>query len=480
MPTRRSEQEKLQRMASQAVAHEAEHHAPPPNVDADMVTRELIATTTGASGRFKAWVWILGILSIVGIVALVVKFIDQGDDSTKWGYVAAMVSFLLSVAGGAPMVAMAPVMAKANWVRPVTRIASLFSFAGVATLIMLIPLVAILPPLVTEGARRRTVWYMAPDYSPHFWTTLSLVLLLVTGIMLFYSAALPDFASMRDHSTGWRQRLGKRLARGWVGTDVQWRTLRMRIGMFGTFYFLILVFVNFLISTDFGQSMVPGWRDAIFPMYHTVSGFQAGVAGVVIALYFSRKYMKLEKYIHLDAFWSLGRLLFALTLLWIYFFYSSFIVFWYGRSMNDIATLDLLIKGPMIYAFFAGMILLWFVPWWILIWNKVRRGTGAMVVGSFVILVGLLIDRIRTFVPAWSVPGDQIHEKWLKVIPETVWPDVFDILIMAGGISMVAFTVMMMTRVIPVLSVWQVQEFNLLAKPIRYIKGHATLVAKPD
>jgi molybdopterin-containing oxidoreductase family membrane subunit len=184
--------------------------------------------------------------------------------------------------------------------------------------------------------------------------------------------------------------------------------------------------------------------------------------------------MKLEKYIHLDAFWSLGRLLFALTLLWIYFFYSSFIVFWYGRSMNDIATLDLLIKGPMIYAFFAGMILLWFVPWWILIWNKVRRGTGAMVVGSFV------IDRIRTFVPAWSVPPENIHQKWLQEIPATVWPDVFDILIMAGGISLVAFTVMMMTRVIPVLSVWQVQEFNLLAKPIRYIKGHATLVAKPD
>ena len=467
-------------MASQAVAHESEHHAPPPNVDADMVARELIATTTGASGRFKAWVWGLGILSIAGIVALVIKFIDQGDDSTKWGYVAALVSFLLSVAGGAPMVAMAPVMAKANWVRPITRIASLFSFASVVTLVMLIPLVAILRPLVTEGARRRTIWYEAPDYSPHIWTTLALVMLLITGIMLFYSAALPDFASMRDHSTGWRKRLGKRLARGWVGTDAQWRTLRMRIGMFGTFYFLILVFANFLFTTDFGQSMVPGWRDAILPMYHTVSGFQAGVAGVVIALYFSRKYMKLEKFIHLDAFWSLGRLLFALTLLWIYFFYSSFIVFWYGRSENDIATLNHQIKGPMIWAFFGAMILLWFVPWWILIWNKVRRGTTVMVMGSFVILVGLMLDRIRMFVPAWSVPGDQIHEKWLKVIPETYWPDIFDILIMAGGISLVAFIVMMMTRVVPVLSVWQVQEFNLLSKPIKYIRGHATLVAKPD
>ena len=444
-------------MASEAIAHESEHHAPPPQVDADVIARELIATTTGASGRFKAWAWILGILSIAGIVSLIVKFTDVGDDSTKWGYVAAMVSFLLSVAGAAPMIAMAPVMAKANWVRPITRLASIFSFAGVATLIMLIPLVAILPPLVTEGARRRTIWYMAPDYSPHFWTTLGLVLLLFTGLMLFYSAALPDFASMRDHSTGWRQRLGKRLARGWVGTDVQWRTLRKRIGMFGTFYFLILVFVNFLISTDFGQSMVPGWRDAIFPMYHTISGFQAGVAGVVIALYFSRRFMKLEKYVHLDAFWSLGRLLFALTLLWVYFFYSSFIVFWYGRSENDIATLNHQIKGPMLPVFLVGVILIWFVPWWMLIWNRVRRGTSAMVVGSFIILIGLLLDRIRIFVPAWSVPGDQIHQKWLEVTPEVYWPNIFDILIIAGGISLVALIVMLMTLLLMVVLVLQFQ-----------------------
>lgn len=475
-------QEKLDRMASEAVAtgQEAEQHAPPPQVDADVIARELVATTKGASGRFKAIAWTFGLLAVVGIVALVLKWIDKGDDSTKWGYVAALVSFLLSVTGGAPMVAMAPVMAKANWVRPVTRIAAIFSFAGIATVITLIPLVAILPPLVTQGARRRSIWMEAPDYSPHFWSTLGLVLLLFAGIALFYSAAIPDFAAMRDHSTGWRQRWGKKLARGWVGTNAQWRTLRMRIGMFGTFYFLILVFVNFLITTDFGQSLVPGWRDAIFPMYHTISSMQAGVAGVVIALWAARRYMHLEKYVHVDAFWSLGRLLFALTLLWVYFFYSSFIVFWYGRSANDIAWLELFIKGPMMYAFIAGAALIWFVPWWILIWNKVRRSVNGMAIGSAVILVGVLIDRIRIFVPAWSVPPEQIHEKWLQKIPGTVYPDVFDILIMAGGISLAVLIIMLMTRVIPVLSVWQIQEFNLLSRPIKYIRGHATLVAKPD
>ena len=103
-----------------------------------------------------------------------------------------------------------------------------------------------------------------------------------------------------------------------------------------------------------------------------------------------------------------------------------------------------------------------------------------MAVGAAVILVGLLLDRIRIFVPAWSVPPDQIHERWLTKIPGTIYPNVFDVLIMAGGISLVVLIIMLMTRVIPVLSVWQVQEFNLLAKPIKYIRGQATLIAKPD
>ncbi|MBI21031.1 MAG: hypothetical protein CL780_02135, partial [Chloroflexi bacterium] len=297
--------------------HAKEHHAPPENVPFNKITSELVSTTITGTKRIKQISIILSILSVVGIVAIIVKLFNDHDDSTKWGYVAALVSFLLSVGGGAPMVAIAPVLAKANWVRPVTRISAIFSLTGVSTLILIIPLTMMLPPLMVDGIRRRSIWFEGPIYSPHIWDYVALMGLVLTGLALFYSAALPDFAAMREHSSGWRKNLGKTLSRGWVGTDSQWRTLRMRIGMFGTFYFLILIFVNFLFATDFAMSMVPGWRDAIFPMYHAITSLQGGVAIVVASLWIIRKYFKLEKYIHVDQFWSLSRLLFALTLLWI-------------------------------------------------------------------------------------------------------------------------------------------------------------------
>ena len=460
--------------------HIKEHHTPPENVPFNKITSELVSTTVTGTKKIKQISIILSILSLIGIVAVIVKLFNDHDDSTKWGYVAALVSFLLSVGGGAPMVAIAPVLAKANWIRPITRISAIFSLAGVSTLIMTIPLLIMLPSLIVDGVRRRSIWFEGPVFSPHIWDYVALLGLILTGLALFYSAALPDFAVMRDHSSGWRKNLAKTLSRGWVGSDSQWRTLRMRIGMFGTFYFLILIFVNFLFSTDFAMSMVPGWRDAIFPMYHSITSLQAGVAIVVASLWIIRKYFKLERYIHTDQFWSLSRLLFGLTLLWIYFFYSAFIVFWYGRSANDKAWIDLLITGPMMWVFITSALFIWFAPWWWLIWNKVRRSVNGPIIAAILILIGLFLDRVRLFVTAWSVPTESIHDKYLTVIPEIILPGILDILIIIGGISLAILPVLIISRIIPVVSIWEIQQFNLLSKPVKYIKTHGVLVAKPD
>jgi molybdopterin-containing oxidoreductase family membrane subunit len=444
------------------------------------VQAELVASASAGSGALTRWVIALSIGTVVGIAGLIIKYIQFSDDQTRWGYVAAITAFLLTFGGGAPLVAVAPVLAKANWVRPLTRISSAFALVGVVTIIMTIPLMLMLPPLVVDGARRRSVWFESPDYTPHMFIILSMLTLLIAGLGLFYTNALPDFAAMRDHSTGRRQRFGKTMARGWVGTTVQWRTLRMRIGMFGTFYFLMLIYVNFLYSTDFDMSMVPGWRDAIYPMYHSMSSIQAGIAVTILAAWVGRKRLGLSNYLRLDQFWSLGRLLFASSLLWVYFFFSAFIVFWYGNTLADRAWIDLLIRGPLIWAFIPAMFMSFLVPWWWLVWNRVRTSVNGPAIGAVIVLFGLLLDRVRLYVSAWSVPPDQIHEKYLKVIPQTVWPDTFDYMIIAGALCAATLVMVGVFRLLPMVSVWQMQEYQLLSKPVKFIRGHGVLVAKPD
>ena len=473
-------------MASEAVhtgahaAHEEGHHEPPARVEPDVIASELIASTNANPSRFKAIMWLLGIVTLVGTVALVAKVFIAWGDQEKWGYTAAVVATLFSAFGGAPLVAIAPTLAKANWVRPVARIAALCSLVSVVCTVLMIPLILNLPMLVVDGARRRSIWFEGPDISPHLWGMVAMVTLIICAVGLIYAYAIPDFAAMRDHASGWKQRLGGWLAFGWIGTTVQWRTLRMRVGMMGTLYFFTFVFVHFLISTDFAMSLVPGWRDAIFPMYHAISSIQAGLAVTVIGIWAARKYLGLDKYLHLDQFWSIGRLMFAFTLLWGYFFISAFIVFWYGRSGSDQMWIDFLVRGPYLWVFLFAVLFIWFTPWWWLIWNRVRRSYNGTAIGAGLILIGVLLDRVRLYVAAWSVPEDRIHERFLTEIPDAVWPDAMDILIFLGATAATLMLVLIGTRIMPVLSVWDVQQFNLLYRPVEYMKTKVSLIAKPD
>ncbi|MYF79331.1 MAG: hypothetical protein F4180_05505 [Chloroflexi bacterium] len=463
-----------------AEAHEEAHHELPARVEPDVTTSELIATTEANATGVRNWMWILGALTLVGIVVAFVKVLIEWSDQDEWGYTAAMVAFLFSAFGGAQLVAIAGTLAKGNWVRPIARFAALCSLVSIICTIWMIPLILNLPMLVVDGARRRSIWFEGPDVSPHIWALVAMITLIISALGLIYAYAIPDFAAMRDHSTGWKQRFGAWLARGWIGTTVQWRTMRMRIGMMGTLYFFTFVFVHFIISTDFAMSLVPGWRDAIFPMYHAISSIQAGLAVTVIGLLAARKYLGLNKYLHLDQFLSIGRLMFAFTLLWGYFFISAFIVFWYGRSGSDQMWIDYLILGPYFWVFILAVLFIWFTPWWWLIWNRVRRSYNGTAIGAGLILLGVFLDRVRLYVAAWTVPEDRIHERFLTEYPSTVYPDVMDIFIMVGALAGSILLILAATRVLPILSIWDVQQFNLLYRPVEYMKTKVSLIGKPD
>ena len=168
-------------------------------------TSSLVSTTNESlGGRFKLVIGIFGILSVIGIISLILKIFTVGFDAKSgWGYYAAIVSLLLGVFGTAPMVAIAPTIAKADWHRPVSRIATMFTLAGISTSILAIPLIFALPPLVVDGIRRRSIWFDANIYTPHVFFGIAVVGLFLIGVGLLWVTSVPDLSMMRDHSSGW-------------------------------------------------------------------------------------------------------------------------------------------------------------------------------------------------------------------------------------------------------------------------------------
>ena len=197
---------------------------------------------------------------------------------------------------------------------------------------------------------------------------------------------MPDFAMLRDRSTGKKKVWFGRLARGWVGTSGQWNWQKHRLGILGAFYFMMLVTAHFAFSLDFGMSLVPGWVDALYPATHAHNSLQAGVAITLITMYVMYRFGGYKDYINLDQFWGLGKLLFSLSLLWFWFWFSSFIIFWFGAKPAEEAVLDLLFVGPYLPIFFIVFTFAFLVPLWAMIWNPLRKSVW----GPVVIACGVL------------------------------------------------------------------------------------------
>ncbi len=149
----------------------AEHPGNPALVTAEDVTKDLLGKHEGTSNNFWRVASVFGILLILGIIGFVMRLSDGVSDTAVWGYYAAMFAFILTTAQSAPMVAIAPRIAKAHWRRPISRVAELWTVVGLFNLLLFIPMLWILPPL-SDG--RRSLWFYfdggdVPSYSPHIW-----------------------------------------------------------------------------------------------------------------------------------------------------------------------------------------------------------------------------------------------------------------------------------------------------------------------
>ncbi len=455
---------------------------------AQALTRDLVQRQLKTGDNFWRAVAVFAVLFVLGIIGFLMRLSDGLEDRAIWGYYAAMFAFLLTTAQAAPMVAIAPRLAKAHWGRPVSRVAELWSVVGLFNLLLFIPMLWLLPPL---SDKRRSLWFWVEGgdvnpYSPQIWATVALVGLVVVGLALVWVSALPDFAIIRDNAPdGWRRRWSGRLARGWRGTSEQWNMQYHRLGILGAFYFMMLIFVHFIISLDFLMTLVPGWIDSLFPLTHAANALQAGVATMVLTAWLLRQFGGYKDYIEIDQIWSLGKLLFALSLLWFWFWFSSFNVLWYGKKPSEQAAIELLMTGPYLWVFMAVFVLNFLLPLWTMMWNGLRKSIWGPPIIATGVLIGTLLDRIRLYVAAYSLdgigdPNIDKHALDINELPEAVIPGFADIFIMLGYIGGALLIYLFASRIIPIMNIWEQRELLMYKFHKPFHRTEVLVIGKPD
>ena len=160
------------------------------------ITEEALSIHTATNKRFWQFTYLTGAMLLLGVIGFLMKIFSGFDDKQAWGYYVAVFAFLMTTTSAAPMVAIAPRIANAQWRRPISRAAEIWTLAGSVNLILYIPLIWLLPSLANG---RRSLWFYeqqegVPPYSPHVWATLAIIGLVVLGLALTWVSCLPDFA----------------------------------------------------------------------------------------------------------------------------------------------------------------------------------------------------------------------------------------------------------------------------------------------
>ena len=456
--------------------------------DAQSTTQDVARKTASTPGILKLGLAIAGVLAILGVVGFVLRMTSDGfSDYGAWGYYAAIFSYIFVITSSAPLVAVAFRLTKSHWRRPISRISELFALVGVVNVILYIPLIYLLPPINNpnfvpgmhgELQIRKTIWMEVPFGAPHLWDFLGIISLAVLSLIILWVSVVPDLAEARSSANGWRSKLYTLLAGHWYGTKKQWIHQKISLALLGALYFMMGVFVHFLIVSDFAMSLIPGWKDSILPPLYTVTGFQSALSIILIIAFTMRKWGGYEKYFGTSVFWSASKIQIGLTLLWTYHLFAFFITLWYGRMELEQNILRYLMFESYSWIFWLNVIFIFLIPFWILVWNPVRKTAWGPALAGIFILVGNLLFQIRIFVGAFNA-GDIYHLGLFRV-PPPVFPDVWDVFIVLGGIGLVAFIYLIGTRILPALSVWEVKEGAMYQKMGTLYRGEYLVLAKPE
>jgi Ni/Fe-hydrogenase subunit HybB-like protein len=257
----------------------------------------------GAAARPGPGQAVLAALVIIGAAAFLYGV--ARSPSHAWGMYLVNVLFWSSLAITGPALAGAMQLTEAGWSPDAKRVAlTTAGFLPVSVVLFLILFAgrAVLYPWVTTPVPAKAIWLNVPFMS----LRIALGILLLYGVATVFLRAV--FADERP------------------GEGEASRARRTRLA---TIMLMLYVVVLSLWGFDLMMSLDPAWYSGLFGGYYVVTSLYTGF-GLVCFLAIRANARGLVQ-ISPAGIQDLAKLVFAMCVMWMYFFFSQYLVIWYGN-----------------------------------------------------------------------------------------------------------------------------------------------------
>ncbi|HEY9854687.1 MAG TPA: NrfD/PsrC family molybdoenzyme membrane anchor subunit [Stenomitos sp.] len=446
----------------------------------EQIVEDILRPMARTTWRF--WLLVAVLLVIIGAGAgayLYMAMTGMGvtglSRPNMWGMLIANFVFWIGLSHSGTLISAILRLTNAEWRRPVVRAAEAMTLFTI--------MVAGLFPIIHLGRSWLFYWLLPypsermiwPNFrSPLLWDFMAITTYLTGSTMYFYLPLIPDLATVRDRSTGWKRRIYGILSFGWRGTTVQWQRLERALAILAVTILPVAVSVHTIVSWDFAMAIAPPlWHTTVFGPYFVAGAIYSGLALVITVMATLRWVYKLETYLRPEHFDKMGKILLTISLIWFYLWWADFLTGWYGRVPDERHAWMEYLFGRFALLSWTMLICNAVLPPLCLSFKRFRQNIPLMVILTLLINVGMYIERILIVVPPltfkrfpWVWGG-----YWPSWVEWTIWLAAF------AGFTLL-YTVF--SKLIPLVAIWEVREERIYMTRKQVGKHSYPAVALPE
>jgi len=394
-----------------------------------------------ATGLFAYAIQVVKGLTVTGMAPTVNRI--------AWGLYIVNFVFFIGISHAGTLISAILRVSHAEWRRPLTRIAESVTVVALS--------VGALFPLIDLGRPDRllNVFIYGRWQSPILWDFLSITTYLAGSLIYLYLPLIPDLATCRDKLSGDiaapKRAFYRLLSVGWRGADDQRRNLSSALTIMMLVIMPVAISVHTVVSWIFGMTLRTGWNSTIFGAYFVAGAIFSGIATLIILMAILRKVLHLEEYLTQKHFVYLGYMMAAFGLIMIYANLSEFVTASYKLEEGETVWLNQIFTGTFApiywFYFFGGLVVpgvVVLLPW--------TRKIGWIVAAAVLVNVAMWFERYIIVVASLRVPQTPYTDL------AYYFPSPVEIMITAGAFALFALLIAVFVKLVPVISIWEVQE----------------------
>lgn len=363
-----------------------------------MISRDEICQEIKAAGLdsgFNGWPLVfLAAVLIGGAVFLIGAWGPQPERA--WQVFLVNYLFWSGMAFGSVLFSATLVITKARWGRPIKRLAE----APVAFL----PLAFLLFWVLFLGREKLFPWIQDPVPFKAAWLNIGF-LFARDGFSLFLLTAVS--LGLVYFSVRGEKKISSLGIEEWKKFREQGKENLRKQAILAPILAILYALTLSLIGFDLVMSLSPHWYSTLFGMYFFTGAFYSALAALIFLSIISVRNFDLGNFIQKSQFHDLGKLLLAFCLTNGDFFFSQFLVIWYGNLPEETRFVINRVNFPP-WNFLAWTVLTLFfiIPFGTLLSKKVKMKQGPMLVLTGLILIGMWLERFLLVAPSlWKRPG---------------------------------------------------------------------------